>query len=291
MNLENNTYHLVPRFPQGRLRAFTMSYDDSVTTDVRLTELMRRFGVRGTFNIITGRLADEPRQYPKGSWGSLTAEQCLETYQTDMEMAVHTRHHFFLTRIPEAQALDEVLSDRKALEELTGRPVRGMAYPYAAHNDRVVELLRACGIVYARTAICTEGFAVPADWLRMPTTCHHNNPKLMELAEEFFRPAGRYGDLKLFYLWGHSYEFEKDDNWSVIENFLARIGGHSDVWYATNIEIFDYMQAYERLIWNVDHTVASNPTVQDVWLERHFPDNLSLNRVYHIPAGQTVQIG
>ena len=25
---------------------------------------------------------------------------------------------------------------------------------------------------------------LPADWLRLPATCHHKNPRLMELAKE-----------------------------------------------------------------------------------------------------------
>ena len=60
--------------------------------------------------------------------------------------------------------------------------IRGMAYPYGATSDSVVAALKQCGIAYARTTISTEQFAIPVDWLRLPTTCHHSNPRLMDLA-------------------------------------------------------------------------------------------------------------
>ncbi|MBQ3141790.1 MAG: polysaccharide deacetylase family protein, partial [Clostridia bacterium] len=181
-----------------------MSYDDSVTSDIRLAKIMRQNGVRGTFNVITGRLAEPGSEcdYPSGKWGYMTAKQCVDTYGDDMEMAVHTRDHFFLTRLPSARIAEQVLADRKALELYTKKPIRGLAYPYAAYNDEVVEVLKTCGICYARTVIGDEGFSVPSDWLRMHTTCHHDDPRLDELADSFFTPPGRYGQPKLFYLWG-----------------------------------------------------------------------------------------
>ena len=47
------------------------------------------------------------------------------------------------------------------------------------------------------------------------------------------------GEPLLFYLWGHSYEFDDDDNWDTIEKFLQKAGCRDDVWYATNIEVYD----------------------------------------------------
>ena len=45
----------------------------------------------------------------------------------------------------------------------------------------------------------------------------------------------------MFYLWGHSYEFDENDNRDVIEKFAEFVGGRDDIWYATNIEIYDYV--------------------------------------------------
>lgn len=69
------------------------------------------------------------------------------------------------------------------------------------------------------------------------------------------------------YVWGHSYEFTRDDNWELIEEFARRIGGKEDIWYATNIEICRYMQAFHRLVFTADSKkVYYNPSSQSVWL-------------------------
>ena len=70
----------------------------------------------------------------------------------------------------------------------------------------------------------------------------------------------------MFYLWGHSYEFEADNNWHVIEEFAARIGGKDDIWYATNIEIYDYVDAWKRMITSADGLRIFNPSNRPIWL-------------------------
>lgn len=42
--------------------------------------------------------------------------------------------------------------------------------------------------------------------------------------------------LYLMYVWGHSYEFDNDNNWELMERFCAMAGGRGDIWYATNLE-------------------------------------------------------
>ena len=71
----------------------------------------------------------------------------------------------------------------------------------------------------------------------------------------------------MFYLWGHSYEFERDDNWNIIEKFSKKIENKSDIWYATNIEIVDYLDAVNRVQVSVDGDFAFNPSSMSVWLE------------------------
>lgn len=48
----------IPLFPGGRKKAFTLSSDDGVTQDTRLTELMRKYGIKGTFHLNSGLMGD-----------------------------------------------------------------------------------------------------------------------------------------------------------------------------------------------------------------------------------------
>ena len=270
------------RFPGGKSKALTLSYDDGVASDIRLIQIMKQHGLKGTFNINAGKFAPEGTTYPAGTvHRRMSQKQCFEAYKdSGMEVALHGYTHPFLDQLPLPHMLCEIQKDREALENLFGTFVRGAAYPYGTYNDDVVAALRACGVCYARTVASTEGFSVPTDWLRMPATCHHRNPKLMELAKKFmaFNVAN---DAKLFYLWGHSYEFDGDNNWHVIEEFAKFMGEQEGVWHATNIEVYDYVEAYRRLVVSYDGRLVYNPSVVSVWFA-------FAGKTYEIHAGETL---
>ena len=163
-----------------------------------------------------------------------------------------------------------------------------MAYANGSYNDDVVNILGCCGIEYSRTTVSTEKFDMPTDWLRLPATCHHKNPKLMELARQFVEIPESEGYFwrnkpRLFYVWGHSYEFDRDNNWELLEEFCEYIGGREDIWYATNGEIYDYQKAFKSLRYTADESVVHNPSATDVYIET------SSGKII-IPAGGTMRL-
>lgn len=256
------------RFPNGRTKALTLSYDDGVEQDKQLVEIMNKYGLKGTFNLNSGLYAEEGTVYPKGQiHRRMTKKQILETFQdSGQEVAVHSLTHPFLEQLPVHRVIEEVIKDRENLEADFSTIVRGMAYPFGTYSDTVVEALRACGIVYSRTVISTNDFRLPTDWLRLTATCHHNSPQLDSLTKKFVEDKV-FGAPYLFYLWGHSYEFEDDNNWRVIEDFASNVGNREDIWYATNIEIYEYINAYNQLVFSVDGTQVKNPTDKKLWFE------------------------
>ena len=254
-------------FPQGRRKALTLSYDDGVEQDRRLIDILDRHGIRATFNLNSGCFPPDGTTYPAGTiHRRMPLSWCKETYDTSKhEVAVHCLTHAMLTELDQPQMLREILLDRENLEGIFGGIIRGFAYPYGAYSDTVVGALRASGIAYARTVNATHGFDVPQDWLRLHPTCHHADPALDSLCDRFLNEEPRWAS-RLFYLWGHAYEFEDRDNWEVIEKFAERMGGHEDIWYATNIEVVDYVNAYRQLQYSADGRRVHNPTSQTIWL-------------------------
>ncbi len=257
-------------FPNFRSKALTLSYDDGVKQDERLLSIMSKNGIKGTFNINSGLFAPDE----SCNRNRMTAKQALELYKShDCEVACHGVCHLSLRHVSRELAVADVINDRINLENMFGGVVRGMAYANGSYDDATVEILKNCGIAYSRTCITTEKFDIPTDWLRLPTTCHHNNPKLMELLEEFLsqKSNGYYWSNanlpKLFYLWGHSYEFDNNDNWNVIEEFCERAGGREDVWYATNIEIYNYVKAFDSLVFSANGKSVYNPSNIDVCVD------------------------
>ena len=180
---------------------------------------------------------------------------------------------------PDEHGLSTVLS--LYLDTEDHRIIRGSAAPYGVTGEKCRNALKAAGIVYCRTTVSTEKFSMPKDWLELPATCHHGNPRLFELGKSFLGMENPRAP-QLFYVWGHSYEFDDADNWDVIEKFCDLMGGHSDkIWYATNGEIYDYTEAYNRLVWSVEMDRVTNPTFTELWFSYG-------NQTYRIMPGETI---
>ena len=259
------------RFPQGKLKAFTLSFDDGPYCDRRLMEIFDKNSLKCTFNLNSYACIDEAdiTDNPK-RW--MTKKEILETYSDKPhEVAIHGEHHLYMEKLSPASALFEAANDRAALEDMFNTTIRGMAYPYGTYNDDVVNAIKAAGIVYSRTTEASHSFDIPTDWLRLSPSCHYLDEKFDELLDKFVNESPYDTPFRsnswLFYVWGHSFEFVNNDNWEVAEKFAAKVANHDDIWYATNIEIYDYVDAFNHLIFNHDQTIVTNPTATDLWFE------------------------
>ena len=272
------------KFKGGRTKALTLSYDDGVYQDIRLMEIMDKYGLKGTFNISAGLFMPEEIERTEKK-GRLKKSEALKLYKdSGHEVAIHGFTHPDLPELSAQEIVREIYEDRKGLEETFGTFVRGMAYPYGTYNDKVVDIIENCGICYSRTTKSTGRFDLPENWLTLHPTIHHNDERSYDLAHKFIETSPRYwGDVWLFYYWGHSYEFDNDANWGMIEEFAKFIGGHEDVWYATNIEIYDYVMAYKSLIVSSDKKMVYNPTSTDVWFAED-------KEIYLVKAGETITL-
>ena len=259
-------------FPGGKHKALTMSYDDGKVQDRRLIDIFNRNGIKGTFHLNSGYWDQEARIHP-GEIPSLYAGH---------EIACHTVTHPTIARCPLPEVAHEVLADRVALEQLAGYPVRGLSYPNGSLSEEIEKLLPACGIRYSRVVGNSDSFALPENPYRWTATCHHNH-RLLELGKEFLGLFKRQY-LYLMYVWGHSYEFDDRDNWGLMEEFCAMMGGKEDIWYCTNIEFMDCMDDFKRLQFAADNHFVHNPNARECWI------TVNDQPPMRIPAGQTVTL-
>ena len=263
-------------FPEGKAKALTMSYDDGKLQDERLLGIFNKYGIKGTFNLNFGLMGlnNKPPRFEK--------EQIKELYKGH-EIATHTMEHPTIARCPLTYVAEQIMEDRKGLEKALGTLVRGHAYPNGSYSEEIKTLFRQLGIAYARVVETTGGFELPEDFMEWKATCHHNDPQLMEKAR-FFAEFNKPQYLKLMYVWGHRYEFDNNYNWNVIEEFCEYMGGRDDIWYATNIEIVDYMNAAKNLKFAADGEAVYNPNAASVWLA------LNGQITAEIPGGQYVDL-
>lgn len=257
------------RFPSGKAKAVTFSYDDGCVQDKRFSETISKYGIKCTFNL--------------NNRSALSTEEIKEyMLSKGHEIAVHGAIHRAEGTLRPIEGIRDVLDCRLKLEETYGLIIRGMAYPdigitHFSNNatyEKVKNYLTELDIVYSRTLNGdNNSFDLPTDWHAWMPTAHHNNPKLLEYIDEFLKhdtSTARYAarrEPKLFYLWGHSYEFDRNDNWDLLDTICEKISNQEDVWYATNIEIYNYVNAYYSLIYSANNQMVYNPTVTTIWFD------------------------
>lgn len=277
------------RFPDGKAKAVTLSYDDGTVNDITLSEILSAYSMKATFNLNGSAFRQE---------GYLKKED-VEKYilSKGHEVAIHGYFHRGNGMLRPIEGIREMLDCRLEMEKEYGRIIRGMAYPDMGVDlfttpftyEDVKSYLTSLDIVYARVwGHDNNAFMLPNDWHRWAPSLHHDNPNSQSYIDEFLRldPNGnkqlifRYP--RLFYMWGHGVEFA--DNWGVLEDICKKLSGKSDIWYATNIEIYNYVEAYNSLIYSADGTIIYNPTLYDVFFD-------SDGKTYCVESGKTITIG
>lgn len=222
-------------------KIITLSFDDGVTQDRRLTVLLRKYGLKCTFNLNSALFGKEGSvPISDGTFArhdKIAAEEVPELY-AGFEVASHTRTHPMLTQCSPAKIAEEVIGDYLRLSELAGYPVRGFAYPGGHPNyDRLVtETLRACtSVAYARTILSTGGLGFPEDLLLWHPSLHILDDRAEALADRF---AEAEEDC-LLYLWGHSYELDGHGgaDWERAEKIFARLASIKGAVSMTNMEV------------------------------------------------------
>lgn len=221
---------------------FTTSWDDSCEENLKMADLLSRYGLKGTFYLSN----DEERH----------TEEEIRELVSGHEVGAHTLGHINLAKASLDQARSEIVGSKKWLEQEIGREIAMFAYPYGRYNEQVKEIVRQAGFSGART---TEEFRLgrPADFFAMGTALHiypfplrkrdrahyHLSRFLFQPLARKFRPMIDLGlpwdsflswralaenlfDYVLtrggiFHLWGHAWEVEKFGLWRDLEDFLS----------------------------------------------------------------------
>jgi len=273
-------------FPQGKSKALILSFDDGRVADKDLVKLMNEYGLVGTFHLNSNKL---------GTKDYLTKEEIKSLYKGH-EVSGHTANHPALTSLSKIDVIYEVVEDRKELERLMGYPVRGMSYPFGNTNDVVVEAITGLGIEYARTVGDTYNFNMPTEFLRWQPTIHlfgktnyipNDTANDRRELKNFYQLTSDFLKVKtlaLFYVWGHSWEYEGPGNkWGEVEKFFKMVSQNPGIYYTTQIALVDYINAYKNLKFSVDKTMVTNLSSINVFVKIN-------GKVFTIEAGSTKQL-
>lgn len=227
---------------QGKKKAITFSFDDAVTQDVRLIEILDKYGLKATFNLnssllgLPGKLG---RAGQEVDHNKIMPSQLKEIYKNH-EVAVHTLTHPRLPELCDEAVTYQVEEDRKKLSELCGYEVVGMAYPCGGVNndDRVAEVIKnTTGVKYARTITSTFAFDLQeGNRFRFNPSVYILDQEIDEVIDKFL--ALETDEPQLLYIWGHAYELDFSAmTWERFDALCKKLSGKADIFYGTNKEV------------------------------------------------------
>ncbi len=223
---------------------FTISFDDGITQDARIMQIMSKYGIKGTFNVNTGLTGfhwDLSSVGITADHTRITEQDFRNGYYDGFEIASHTSMHPLLTSLRNSEVISQVKEDCRKISEWTGTIPTGMAYTGGgtdSYNDRVIDLITAnTEIKYARTAVCTSSYDLPEKFMVWNPGFWSCQEDLLECAKEFEALDTQDGD-KLFYVWGHGYEFDQYDMWDEFEELCSYMSKLDDVEFVTNGEFY-----------------------------------------------------
>lgn len=225
----------------GKHKALTFSYDDGQLQDLKMLEIFNKYNLKCTLNLSSGLFIQEgnPDYHNEMHSGYLSVND-LKQYAKGHEIACHSLTHPSLPDCGFDKAFDEVYQDKLMLEKTFNTKIHGMAYPFGAYDDMVKQIVANCGLHYARTVEASHSFDIQQNKFAFNPTCHHNDNKLEELIDTFINTKATKKSPMLFYIWGHSWEFDGGErNWEYLDKLCAKLSNLDDVYYGTNAEVFN----------------------------------------------------
>ena len=231
-------------YPNGKKKAFVLTYDDGVLQDVRLVLLLNRYGLKGTFNLNSLLMEQEFVWYHEkaGEVRRLHPSVAAHVYEGH-EVASHTCTHPDLQGMSRDGLLYELGHDKYLLEQLVKQPVLGFGVPFDYYDETVADCARQLGFRYARGSEETRSYAPNGDAFHQNAGMFHLSEGLEAFVDGFLRTQE---ELACCIIVGHSYDLDAEHLWDTMEEIFAKVSGDLSVLSMTHLDYVDYLQAMER---------------------------------------------
>ena len=235
---------IIKLYPDGKPKAFNVTFDDGVLQDVRFVSMLNKYNLKGTFNLNSGLMESEYEwTYNSGRViKRLAADKAAPLYQGH-EIASHTLTHPYMDKLSESEIMYELKTDKDKLEKLFGREIKGFAVPFHYYSDLIENCVKKCGFTYARISEESHSFNPQKDCYKWKATLFHPHDPLDDIARQFIEADG---ELSLLQIGGHSYDLDVENMWDIFESLFIKISSRNDILPMTTIEIIEYLQAMNK---------------------------------------------
>lgn len=248
-------------YPNGKAKAFNITYDDGILQDVPFVALLNKYGLKGTFNL-NSQLMEQEFQWvhPNGMVVKRLSLEAVQHLYDGHEIAAHTLTHPYLSDKSKDQILWEMGEDKRRLELFFGREVAGFGVPFHFYDDTVAQCVRECGFAYGRNSELTHNYDPWQDPYCWSCGVFHLEPELDSYVEGFFETDM---ELALCQIVGHSYDLDAENMWGRMEQILSRVAGDENVISMTHLELVRYLEAMAQV--QIGENEIFNPSTQTLW--------------------------
>lgn len=236
----------------------TTSWDDGHALDLRLAELLDKYGIKGTFYVPINN-AEHTVMLPSE----------LDVIAGKFEIGGHTVNHIYLNTLGEDDARYEVAECKTMLQDRLGRTVDAFCYPGGKYSQRDIRLVSKAGFLFGRTTrlLHTSTSIQPQLMDTSMQAYHHSSVTLTKhclkagfvlpiVQQLFFYKGNKNFPLLaevlmnkiqsnggVFHLWGHSWEIEEFGLWNDLELLLKALAFNRDIAYMNNTECWKALSA------------------------------------------------
>lgn len=230
---------------------FTTSWDDGHPLDLRVAEVLDKYGMKGTFYVCRD-----------GQMGGRLSEGEIKDLSKRHEIGAHTLTHPSLPTLSATLMREEIEGGKKWVEDVLTAECKIFAYPYGHYDERAVFAVKEAKFIGARTTedlewkidpftlsptvqvrhfpirrIPNRRFLQPftSTWRQL----HENRISIIDcrswlsMAKAAFRSSVMH-DRPWFHLWGHSWTLERDKLWGVFEEMLRFVKEQPKVKFVEN---------------------------------------------------------
>ncbi len=218
----------------------TTSWDDGNKQDLRLAELLAKYGLQGTFYI---PVSVSPA-------GLILSYREIRELSCSFEIGAHGVNHYSLSKVDDTVAHREIFESKAFLEDITGQGVEMFCFPNGRFKSRHLMAAKQAGYLGCRTIrmLSTDLPHIRGGIFIMNTTVQvypHGTATIIKhlakrlalydlvkyinmgrqvsgnwlvLAKAMFTYTLQNGGL--FHIWGHSWEIEQQDQWGELQNLM-----------------------------------------------------------------------
>ena len=227
----------------------TTSWDDGHALDIRLAELLDKYGIEATFYI--------PIQNAEHSVMPATT---LKEIANRFEIGGHTVNHIYLNTLGQSEADYEISECKTILQNQLGKQIEAFCYPGGKYSQRDIDLVKKAGFLFGRTTrLLHTSPNVDEHLLDTSIQAYNHSSKVLTkhcFKNSFLRPIIQnqffYNSNRNFvkltenimnrilntggilHLWGHSWEIEEYGLWNELETVLKMLAFQKQIMYLDN---------------------------------------------------------